>query len=437
MGELTGYDTNCGFVPIDESHPVFRLLMEQIRAGELAPTKPRGHDPAEKVERLILCKIFDRRWDHIIRTIERPFQFTPHSDAQSITVGVRIRNLPDNPGDMAEVLGSAFSLSENSLPDIKFIPLQLGVIEVEIEVSKLQKLFRNSRPRVLDDIKPFLEDALAEHFIRSGRRESQGPSVEWLISYAHYFLTAMFAEVANMAVLAFTTEYGGTPPGYLQEATLLRSSLVLARMESGVVRLHSFQHQPSHSFELSDWRDGTAALSLTDPTKGRRFDFWDVASRIQRLLTYGFAAEAIVVANALIEALLRQSFVAAAQSSPQAVEVLRSLGHRQLLEILSKLALEGAEPGFERPEFREFVKAAREIYSVRNNYGHELLLPVEHKWSTVELDRLASRLLRYIVDPHTSSLTMGALRSLAYGTSRSETIALVVAEALDRRPRDC
>lgn len=427
-GKITGYDTDLGFVPDDDRNPLHQLLMQSACAGACVIEEPEAALQSEEIVALKLCNIFDRRWHHLEGSFERPFPYRPHSDGQGLEVLVRIRNIPSHAENVGENLRDYFDLTDEMRGVFADKPLQLGIVEVEVPTDKLQKLFRNERTRLPEAIKSSVEDSLARHLVRSGRSAARGPNTQWLLMEARYFLTAFFADIANMAVRAFTRQFGGVPPGHLSERDLLKSHLVLARYRNGQVRLHSIQHQREHSFALKGhWPDSRTSTALRDAAGRRDSDFWDIASRLRQLISAGFAIEAIMVANALIETVLKRSLVTAASHCGKAQAALEEMGHKDRLKLLGKLAENQTEPGFRHDEFRGFMKAAVEIYQVRNDYAHELTLPVENSWKIVDMDRVADRLLRFVMDPHSASVTMGQFSSMA-SSPTDQTISLILSE---------
>ena len=64
-------------------------------------------------------------------------------------------------------------------------------------------------------------------------------------------------------------------------------------------------------------------------------------------------------------------------------------------------------------DFADFLNATTTIYSIRNRYAHELMLPVEDSWNIVDMDRLANSLLRFFSHPHLASITFGTIGLIA------------------------
>jgi hypothetical protein len=430
-GELTGHDTNVGFVPNRPANRLHQLLQEAISSGLCVPEEPLQTATLEPIQALILCAVLDRRWHHLAGPFERAFAYRSHERAEEIDVTVRIRNIPEPPTDIAKHLFDALHVEGGSLDHLR--PLQLGMIEVEVPIGLLQKLFRNERNHIPTSVSSFVEDALALHQERTGRSASKGPDIAWLLDMAGYCLTRLFADLSNMAIRAFTLEYGGVPPGHVREDSLLRSHLCFARFHNGQIYLRSLQHQGEQSFALKgQWPEGATLGRLADPVARRQTDFWQVASRIRELISAGFALEALVVANALLEVVLEQALAGAVSANGQARELIRKKGHNYRLELFKTIVDSKSEPGFDTKEFQEFGQAIEKIYSLRNAYLHQLALPVDSPWKMVEMDRMVDGLARFITDPHLLFITVGFLSSLQK-TARSETVTLLLSE-LKRLP---
>jgi hypothetical protein len=430
-GEVSGYDTDLGFVPNDHTNALHQFLQQSMSAGTIVVEEPMIVADAEKISTLVICKIFDRKWQPLQGSIEKPFPYIPHSQEGGLELLVRIRNIPPNAEDIIGRMRESFGLARDIQEVTLYKPLQFGAIEVEVPTRQLQKIFRREKHRLPTTIAPFVEDSLALHLVRSGRSARKGPNLQWLLAEARYFLTGLFADIANMAIRAFTLEFGGLPPGHLLEDDLLRSHLLFARYEKGELRLHSMQFQAGHDFALTScWPEGRTGMVLRDPIMRKRQDFWDIASRVRQLISAGFAIEALLVANALIETVLKEALIAMC-SDEEAQLRLDRMRHADRLDLLSVLVKNEAHTSLSSDQFREFLDSIIEIYQARNNYAHELTLPVEDSWKIADMDRLANRLLRFFLDPHVASITVGALSSLA--TSPTERAIALIHSELDRR----
>ena len=176
---LTGYDTNFGFIPHDASNKLYELLEASAEAGECVIKDPKAADAGdEKIDALIFCAVLDRGWQHLAGPLTRQFEYRPRGHAAPIKLNVRIRNIPATPEDVLPHVFGAMGVEAPSLVPIRFKALQAGMIEIEVAVALLQKLFRNERARVRKWIEPFFADFLPS--ITRGPLAS-GPTAQELI----------------------------------------------------------------------------------------------------------------------------------------------------------------------------------------------------------------------------------------------------------------
>ena len=80
-----------------------------------------------------------------------------------------------------------------------------------------------------------------------------------------------------------------------------------------------------------------SSMMLRDPIMRKHRDFWQITLRIRQLISAGFAIEALVVANALIETTLKELLKAACRDREDQVRV-EQIGHAGRLELLFELA---------------------------------------------------------------------------------------------------
>jgi hypothetical protein len=427
---VAGYDTNLGFIPHVASNKLYELFKASTEAGECVIKDPVATEAGEaRIDALIFCAVLDQGWQHLAGPLARQFEYLPHEHATPIKLNVRIRNLPTTPEDVLPHVFTAMGVEAPpwTIP-VRLRALQTGMIEIEVSVDSLQKLFRNERGRVRKWIEPFLADSLAKHYIRTARDECKGPGIDWLIANAQFFLTYAVADIANVALQAFDLEYGGVVPGHVAEDALLRSTLSFARCADGKVSVHRFQHQGEHSFGLAgQWQTGSTLLRLTDEELRKQLDLHFVASRVRQLFGAGFAMEALVVANAAFEVALEGALVGAVTADGKARKLMIGKGHRYRLELLNKIVAAKTEAGLDTTEFSDFLSALTKSNSMRNDYLHQLVMPTDNFWKLAQLDRTVEHVLPFITDPHLSMITLGRLIGLAR-TARSETVALLLSE---------
>lgn len=431
-GRLTGYDWECGFIPHDFQNRLFQLLQAAIESGICQVEEPRGIDAGmPKIDSLIFCVVLDRGWQHLAGRLERSFGYRANPDSDPVALQVRLHNLPAEAGDVFPLVCEALGTEPPEHP-ISLKYLKAAMIEVEISVANLLKIFRGERARIEERIAPFVNDQLEQHLTRSGRSKSMGPAIDWLIQMAPNYLTYVVADTANVALQAFALEYGGNVPGHVTEDALLRSHLTFARHYDGSIRLWQFKHQGEHSFQVQGrWKGGAALATVSDEQRRKVVDLQFVSSRVKQLFQSGFALEALVLANAAFEVVVERYLALAVAIDPIAVNKIQDQGHRQHLELIKEVVSAKTEPNLQSAEFKEFVSVMSAMNTTRNNYLHQLVSPSQDPWKFAELDRIVRRVLPFLTDPFRSGHTLGCL--CQHVKPRQETTNLLLAK-LERIP---
>lgn len=424
---LTGYDWECGFIPHDLQNHLFQLLQAAIKSGICQVEEPREIDAStSKIDGLIFCVVLDRGWQHLAGRLERSFDYRANPNSNRIALQVRLNNLPNEGDDVFPLICQALGAASPEFP-ISLRYLKVAMIEVEVSVAHLLKIFRNVRAHIDERIVTYVNDELEQHLTRAGRSKSKGPTIEWLISMAPNYLTYVVADIANVALQAFALEYGGNIPGHVTEDALLRSHLTFARHDDGSIRLCQFKHQGDHSFQVQGrWEGGAALAIVADEQRRKVVNLNFVSLRVQQLFRSGFAVEALVIANAAFELVVENYLAFAVAIDPEAMKKVKTQGHSRNLTLIESIVSANTEPRFQGEEFKEFVSVMIKSNKIRNYYLHELVPPSQDPWKFAELDRIVSRVLPFLTDPHRSMNTLGRLDP--YGGPRHETTCLLLAE---------
>ncbi|CRQ84081.1 hypothetical protein PAERUG_E15_London_28_01_14_06243 [Pseudomonas aeruginosa] len=426
-GRVTGYDWDGGFIPHESQNHLFQLLRAAIESGVCRVNEPLVVDARiSKIDSLIFCVVLERGWQHLAGRLETLIEHRASPESDPVALQVRLHNLPAEAGDVFPLVCEAVGaeLPEHPIP---LRVLKAAMIEIEISAKQLLKIFRGELARIEERVAPFVSDQLEQHLARSGRSKARGPSIDWLIHMAPYYLTYVIADAANVALQAFALEYGGNVPGHVTEDALLRSNLTFARRDDGQIRIQGFASQNDASFQVQGRWEGRAALSTVSGEHGRRVvDLGFVSSRARQLFQSGFAAEALVVVNAAFEVVVERYLVLAVASDIGAVEEVKIQGHRQHLRLLHKVVSAETEPNLRGAEFKEFVSVMIEVNAMRNDYLHQLVPPSRDPWKLAKLDRIVGRVLPFLTDPFRTMSTLGCL--LQHGVPQQETTSLLLAE---------
>lgn len=160
-GVLSGYIWDCGFVPCDDSNRVYNLIKEAIDAGRCVVNEPIANtvDVGERVEALIFCIFFDQLWQGVEGVYQTKVDYKASQTSMAREYPVQLINLPTGQAqDKFYLLCNLFGITPTPL--LSNMPLQSGVLSVEISAKHLLPLFRNEINRLDEDRKAFLLDAL-------------------------------------------------------------------------------------------------------------------------------------------------------------------------------------------------------------------------------------------------------------------------------------
>lgn len=435
-GDHTGHYTNLGFVPKEPGNHLSDLLEAAIQSGVLDPKEPEEPAAQPKLKSLVLCKFFPRKWDNISAEISRNFTYR-HSveDTSPVICVVRARNLPADD----DAIDAFTELNKLGYPGIKedvqigFMPVQVGEIELEVPVNKLLKIYRGERGSLSSTIRTTIEDSANQNSAITGRG-GKGPSIDWLISESRYYLTRFFADIINKTVREFTLEYGGTPPGHVDENELIGSYLIYGRDEENCLHLVGFGHQSQNSFQLSgNLQERGVGSVVGSPNPPQSMTAWEVSTRIKQLINAGFAPESIVVASAFAERALKEVLEYIVRNNSVAVQLAMNLNHRSRLEVFSDLSEAEILSKYESEGLRKLVDILEKIYVARNEYAHDLKTPSESHWQIVEIDRKTSSLLEIFLDAYQSHSKFGTLSSIA--NTSSPAVVQYLGHKLEERAR--
>jgi hypothetical protein len=394
--EVTGFDPNIGFIPNDPTNPLLVLLLKSEESGNCVILDPPAavRSPADAIEGLILCVLFQLPWPHLSGPFEGEFPYRSSDDSDPINLSVRLRNVPSQPAGMFNLLMENYGIDPGpQLTDR--LPLQGGVLQIDVPIGHLQKLFRSERTRLDSWTSEFLEDRLAEHLVRSGRSRDRGPDRLWLIRHAASFLGSLAADLGNTVVRTFILEWGGRPPGHIRSDVLGKHGLILARLADGRIVVSSGSLGPAGTLSLSGtWpAQGSAIQEVLHPETHPLGHRRHIPQRVRQLVDAGFGVEAIALLSAFLEVLIREVLSAAAHPDAEAMSIAQRIGHRQRLEVLGDLARAKIGAPYDHPNFAETVSLAREVHQRRNDYLHDLELPKGEAWVSIKGQREIERLI--------------------------------------------
>jgi hypothetical protein len=261
--QLTGFDTNLGFVPKDPENRLFQLLDKAIKAGiyQVADSQENVSTIGE-AESVTVCVIFGRAWPNLGGPYERIFRYRSAPECASRDLRVRLRNLPDEPNAVRSI---DLILKEYDIEGIGS-PIQCGILEIEIPARELSRLFRSEHHRLEPWVMDVVEDQLEQHYVRTGRSPSSGPTTDWLIPRTQLWLGRLVAGLTNTVTRTYIREYGGVPPGYVRKDVLARQAVIIVRDRGGKSRVCGIGNSGGGRLNLQGtWPDGAAMLAITNP----------------------------------------------------------------------------------------------------------------------------------------------------------------------------
>lgn len=446
-GVLSGYKWNHIFVPVptDESKPFYRMVKKAIEDNSCIikdPAPEQADKPISNVKTIIFCIFFNQPWPHVKSPYEGEISYRSNEEAESRTYTFRLINLSSD-GRL-----NGFDLLFDYHPGIPKgqlpieLPLQSGILELEVPVVYLQKLFRNERPLLERSMASFIDSIVVPHLRESGRRE---PDIEHLISYAKSYLGNFIMEVGNRVIEAFTREYGGLPIGYIDKWRIYEETIVINKYQDGTYRLGAFGLQGKQNFglsgEWSSWSQGL--LQMSEPEKHPTNPYDYALQRCRMLLKAGLHIEAFCLLNTLLEVNIRDVLCYCVISDPETQNFIagRMMPHRERLEILKKIAKSTSDDVIRSNiNYLTQIENAEKIYNLRNDYIHALILPeAEEKRPEFErMNYLGVRQRQYLeelmygfIDFHESRLWFGMQYRLANGKDNSAVE--IIQEAMKRR----
>lgn len=281
-----------------------------------------------------------------------------------------------------------------------------SVLEIEIPVSSLHKLYKAEKSL----INPILSDHFNEQVdvhLRTTGRGGKGPEINFLISEAHTFLARLITTITNETARAFTAEFGGQPPLYYTEMDWLRSTIVLNNID-GKRNIHRIFLQSPGSGVQIDSRSLQFAVNRsidTDlPFKVRRSD---ALRRVEQMYRAGFGFEAVTLSHTVLEVEIKDA-VRYGVSSEAANRIDGMLGGR-LATLLKIVSSEGPNDILRLPLFIELIDLFDQITDIRNAYVHRLEIKMDKYWSATDVSRRIEEIVKKISDPHWRDTRIGLI----------------------------
>jgi hypothetical protein len=375
-GLFSGYRTRFGFVPDDNKNPLLKLIKKQILDGSCTVIDPKMQPALEmrpNLSKLIFPVILDAPWPFIQDKFHSEFCYSSNQKSTKYAYQFTIRNLPEKTSYIYQSLLEDYQIDK---PDLIPGPkLQFGLIEIEVPISRLRKLFFEQKNNGTESMNSMISDMLDQHYLETQRKKSEGPDISWLISNAHNYTKHFVVEFSNQVIEAFRTEFGKSAIQYLPEIRLNQDMLVMGCNESGVLSLQSHTSCRSHSFDLNGEWHPSSLIRYEERNQSATYYQETALQRVSEMIQFGFHVEALGPLNAFLEVIFHWALLSSIHDNQIYSEWLKKIGHRVRLEILELIANSNLNAYIFNTKFKENILNAKQIYKHRNDYIHTLNLP--------------------------------------------------------------
>jgi hypothetical protein len=310
------------------------------------------------------------------------------------------------------------------------------VLELEVPVGYLHKLFRNEQSQLEKFIADFIDSVLQPHFKELGRSKSKGPDRVWLLTYAKSYLQNFIMEIGNRVIEAHTADYGDLPIGYIDKWKVYEKTIVIYKYKDGTFGLGYFGLQGRGSFNLSgeypEWSPGLLQISQPENYPTHPYDY--ALRRVRMLSKAGLHMEALCLLNAFLEVNIKDTLSSCIRSTPEDQETLENMNHRTRLEILRKITKLADDDVIRNDDsYHIKIENAVEIYKHRNDYVHALKLPERDGYLSIKQRRYFEKLMYGFVDVHESQQWLLMQMRIADG---EDSMAVKITQEAARRWRE-
>jgi hypothetical protein len=414
-GNFSGYRTRFGFVPDHQNNYLFKLINEQIKDGRCSVVEPPPVEPLPKLDKLIFSMILEQPWPHIRADFHGELSYPLNSQLDRRSFRFTLKNLPSESCDKLDLLLKHRNIVSN-LPQ-GLSALKFGVIEIEVPIKELRRLFKEERPIVQAWLSPFLEDILDQHYVQTRRRKSEGPDIGWLIHNVNVYMGHFVVEFVNQVLDAFWMEYGQSPVPYISEGDVGSNCIVIGCTASGDSRLQILTWNSKHSRELEGEWHLTSLQRYEQEARSDDFFKWTALRRVAEMVRLGFHAEALAPLNAFLEVIINGTLARCVLGSVSHYTCVTNLGHGRRLDIIDAIfdsqISQQVNLHIFNDDFRNKLNDVREIYKYRNYYVHSLKLPNSMGRLSLKERRKLEALFHNFVDCHEQSQFFWRLDSIA------------------------
>lgn len=409
IGKLTGYDTNLGFVPLDEQNALFKCVKRQLDEGDVQISAANNTIPTTKS--VILSVLLDGGWI-TGKSAELPWKYRPHDGAAWIDLNVTIANLEER--DLFPQILHLLGISSPELA-LSLMPARFSLLSIQLDTKNLRSFFKGERVAGFSKYAPFEEDLFQQDLVRNGRSAAEGPSIRFLIDHVGQYMIRPLVDIVNGVGRVFHNQFTQTSFVHMTERSLMSRFTVARAFENGARGIGMFPKQRYRFDGLEAHLPTDAAPDNIPDYSLRQYDFRDTIFQLHRLLSCGFPLEAIALGNAFAESLSQAIVEAIVSGDPTALaEVQKRKSHERNLAIIAE-AVRHHVDDYLSQSLNKFVRMAKTIYPHRNNYVHKLHSIDHDHWRSVDLQRKAELLLEPMMDHFHGQLLVQHLDGLIVG----------------------
>lgn len=375
-GEFSGYHTRFGFVPNYLSSHLLSLIDEQLADGRCTvaiETAELKGPPQTKLHKLIFSTILDQHWTNVSGEFFGELPYASHANSEKRHFKFSINNLPYSSSDKLQLLLEKHAVKKGL--SFSVFPAQFGVIEIQVPVAELRRLFKGEQHLIDACMLPFHADLLNQHFAQTRRKRAEGPDIFWLISHANLYMGHFVAEICNKVIEAFSMEYGHVSIPYISGKADRYKTVVLGCSDAGETSLQTFSGNQSRDFDLSGEWHSSSLLHYEEQIKSLGFHQKTALARVSEMVRLGFHAEALGPLNAFFEVVIRWALATCVMDSTKHLQLVEESGHGARLDILVSIVSEQQNSYACDCYFKERLEKVKAIYKHRNYYLHTLQLP--------------------------------------------------------------
>ncbi|MEP0879932.1 hypothetical protein NDI49_00020 [Trichocoleus sp. ST-U3] len=417
----SGYRWHGIFVPIDENNYLYQIIDKAIKDNICIVNEPEEEHNAtsSKIKTIIFCVLFDQPWHRVEDFYEGKMPYRSNPKAQYVDYNFRLINLPINEKlNAANFLFEYYEIAKEKFP-IE-ISMKIGMLELEVPVKYLLKLFRTEKELLEENTANIIEDILKQNLKEFGRKESEGANILVLIQYAKSYLENFIMELGNRIIEAYAGEYRELPIGYINKWKIHEKTFVINKFDDGTYDLGTFGLSERVTPKLSGkWQQNFSFLQVAQPEAYLKSSQNNALRRVRMLVDSGFHMEGFCLLNAFLEVNVEDAICECIKADKETEDIIRRKDHKILLEVLEEIGKSAKDNSFYSEEYLAKIEKAKEIYKHRNAYVHALELPEKEKTLSLKQRRVLESLMYEFMDEWESRPWYESQERLASGNDAS------------------